>query len=40
MLAVYDGGDGLHPSAAGYARMAEEAEKALLEPGRGHIRSP
>lgn len=40
MLAVYDGGDGLNPSAAGYARMAEEAEKALLEPGRGHIRSP
>jgi lysophospholipase L1-like esterase len=40
MLAVYDGGDGLHPSAAGYARMAEEAEKVLLEPGRGRIRSP
>lgn len=40
MLAVYDGGDGLHPSAAGYQRMAMEAEKVLLEPGRGHIRRP
>ena len=38
MLPVYDGGDGLHPSAAGYERMAMEAEKALLAPGGGHIK--
>jgi lysophospholipase L1-like esterase len=38
MLPIYDGGDHLHPSAAGYQRMGMEAEKALLEPGRGHIR--
>jgi lysophospholipase L1-like esterase len=37
MLPIYDGGDALHPSAAGYERMAIEAEKALLRPGRGQI---
>lgn len=37
MLLIYDGGDALHPSAAGYERMAIEAEKALLKPGRGQI---
>jgi lysophospholipase L1-like esterase len=36
MFAVFDGGDGLHPSAAGYERMAAEAAKALLSPGKGH----
>ena len=40
MLPLYDEGDHLHPSAAGYAAMAEEAEKALLAPGRGHIQLP
>ena len=38
MLPIYDGGDALHPSAAGYERMAIEAEKALLLPGRGRIK--
>ncbi len=38
MLPVFDGGDGLHPSAAGYERMAAEAEEALFSPRRGHIR--
>ena len=38
MLAVYDGGDGLHPSAAGYQRMAEEAKKALFGRGKRHIK--
>lgn len=36
MFAVFDGGDGLHPSAAGYERMAAEAAKALLSRGKGH----
>jgi len=40
MLPPYDSGDHLHPSAAGYARMAEEAEKVLLAPGQGHIQGP
>lgn len=31
----YDSGDFLHPSDAGYARMAEEAEKALIAPAKG-----
>jgi lysophospholipase L1-like esterase len=38
MLPAFDSGDNLHPSAAGYAAMGAEAEKALLAPGRGHIR--
>jgi lysophospholipase L1-like esterase len=38
MLPIYDGGDALHPSAAGYERMAVEAEKALLLPGKGRIK--
>mgnify|MGYP001822660230 CR=1 FL=1 len=38
LLPIYDGGDYLHPSAAGYERMAIEAEKVLLEPGKGRIR--
>lgn len=38
MLSEYDGGDGLHPSAAGYERMAIEAERALLLPGEGRIK--
>lgn len=38
MLSIYDGGDALHPSAAGYERMAIEAEKALLLPGKGRIK--
>jgi lysophospholipase L1-like esterase len=37
MFPVFDGGDNLHPSAAGYERMAEEAEKVLLSPGKGRI---
>jgi lysophospholipase L1-like esterase len=40
MLPLYDEGDHLHPSAAGYAAMAEEAEKVLLAPGKGHIQRP
>jgi lysophospholipase L1-like esterase len=35
LLPVYDSGDFLHPSDAGYARMAEEAEKVLFAPSRG-----
>jgi lysophospholipase L1-like esterase len=31
----FDSGDNLHPSDAGYARMAEEAEKALIAPAKG-----
>jgi lysophospholipase L1-like esterase len=38
MLPIYDGGDALHPSAAGYERMAIEAETALLLPGQGRIK--
>ena len=38
MLPIYDGGDALHPSAAGYARMAIEAESALLRPGKGRVK--
>lgn len=38
LLPVYDGGDGLHPSAAGYERMAVEAELALQLPGKGSIK--
>jgi lysophospholipase L1-like esterase len=38
LLGIYDGGDGLHPSAAGYERMAFEAEQALLLPGQGRIK--
>jgi lysophospholipase L1-like esterase len=38
MLPIYDGGDGLHPSAAGYERMAIEAEQALLAPGAGRVK--
>ena len=38
LLGIYDGGDGLHPSAAGYERMALEAEQALLLPGQGRIK--
>ncbi len=38
MFAVFDGGDGLHPSAAGYERMAEEAAQALLSRGKGNKR--
>ena len=38
MLPVYDGGDALHPSAAGYERMAIEAESALLLPGKGRVK--
>jgi lysophospholipase L1-like esterase len=38
LLPIYDGGDGLHPSAAGYERMALEAEQALLLPGKGRIK--
>jgi len=37
MAPDYDGGDHLHPSAAGYEMMAAEAERALLSPGRGRI---
>lgn len=40
MLPIYDSGDNLHPSDAGYERMGEEAEKVLLEPGRGRIQRP
>jgi lysophospholipase L1-like esterase len=40
MLPIYDGGDSLHPSAAGYERMAVEAEEALLLPGKGRIKRP
>ena len=40
MLPVFDGGDHLHPSAAGYERMGAEAEQALLAAGRGHIVDP
>lgn len=35
MLPIYDGGDGLHPSAEGYARMALEAENALFPRRKG-----
>ena len=35
LLPVYDSGDFLHPNDAGYARMAEEAEKVLYAPARG-----
>lgn len=38
LLDIYDGGDGLHPSAAGYEKMAMEAERALLLPGQGRIK--
>jgi lysophospholipase L1-like esterase len=38
MLPIYDGGDALHPSAAGYERMAIEAQNALLLPGKGRIK--
>ena len=38
LLGIYDGDDGLHPSAAGYERMAFEAEQALLLPGQGRIK--
>lgn len=37
MEPIYCGGDGLHPSAAGYERMAIEAEKALLLPEKDRI---
>ena len=37
MLPIYDGGDALHPSAAGYERMAMEAERALLARGKGRV---
>ena len=37
LLDVYDGDDGLHPSAAGYEKMASEAAQALLLPGRGRF---
>jgi lysophospholipase L1-like esterase len=30
LAAAYDNGDGLHPSSAGYARMADEVDLALL----------
>ena len=40
MLPEFDGGDNLHPSAAGYERMGAEAEKALLAPGKGNIQRP
>ncbi len=35
LFAPFDSGDFLHPNDAGYARMAEEAEKALFAPARG-----
>jgi lysophospholipase L1-like esterase len=35
LLPIYDSGDFLHPSDAGYARMAEEAEKVLFAPAKG-----
>ncbi|MEJ2431019.1 MAG: SGNH/GDSL hydrolase family protein [Deltaproteobacteria bacterium] len=38
MLPLYDSGDGLHPSVAGYEKMGKVAKKALLAPGRGHIK--
>ena len=35
LFAPFNSGDFLHPSDAGYARMAEEAEKALFAPAKG-----
>ena len=35
LFPAYDSGDFLHPSDAGYAVMAAEAEKALIAPANG-----
>jgi len=40
LLGIYDSGDHIHPSPAGYAVMAEAAERVLLAPGQGHIQKP